>query len=66
MFSYFVLFLLVAIPAPGTGAYTGALLAWFFKVNRKKGFFVIALGVIAAGIITTILTILGKSLFELL
>jgi uncharacterized membrane protein len=64
--SFFVLFLFVAIPAPGTGAYTGVLLSWFFKLNRKKSFFVIALGVIAAGIITTILILLGKSLFDLL
>lgn len=64
--SFFVLFLFVAIPAPGTGAYTGVLLSWFFKLNRKKSFFIISLGVVAAGIITTILIILGKSLFGLL
>ena len=63
--SYLVLFLFVAIPAPGTGSYTGVLLAWFFKLDRKKSFAVIGLGVIVAGIITTILTILGKSLFGL-
>jgi len=61
----FVLFLFVAIPSPGTGAYTGALLAWFFKLDRKKSFAIIALGVIVAGIITTVMTVLGKSLFEL-
>ena len=64
--SYLVLFLLVAIPAPGTGAYTGSLLAWFFKLNRKKSFWVIALGVIAAGIITTLVTVGGIGLFNLL
>lgn len=64
--SYFVLFLFVAVPAPGTGAYTGVLLAWFFKLNRKKSFLVIALGVISAGIIVTLLTVIGKSLFGFL
>jgi len=62
----FVLFLFVAIPAPGTGAYTGVLLSWFFKLNRKKSFYIIALGVITAGIITTLLTITGKTLFNLI
>ncbi len=62
----FVLFLLVAFPSPGTGAYTGCLLSWFFKLDRKRSFATIALGVIAAGIITTILIISGKSLFRLL
>ena len=61
---FLALFLFVAIPFPGTGAYTGVLLSWFFKLNRKKSFFVIALGVITAGIITTLLTITGKGLFN--
>ena len=58
-----VLFLFVAIPFPGTGAYTGVLLSWFFKLDRKKSFAIIALGVITAGIITTVLTLTGISLF---
>ena len=61
-----VLFLFVAIPLPGTGAYTGTLLSWFFGLDRKKSFLIIALGVIVAGIITTILTITGKTLFSLI
>ena len=60
------LFFFVAIPAPGTGAYTGVLLSWFFELDRKKSFAVIALGVITAGIITTLLTISGVGLFNLL
>jgi len=63
--SFFVLFLFVAIPFPGTGAYTGVLLSWFFKLNKKKSFITIALGVLVAGIIVTILTLLGRSLFSL-
>ncbi len=53
----FVLFFFVAIPAPGTGAYTGVLLSWFFELDRKKGFATIALGVITSGIITTLITL---------
>ncbi len=64
-FSFFILFLFVAIPAPGTGAYTGVLLSWFFKLDRKRSFLIIALGVVAAGIIMTLLVILGRNLFSL-
>ncbi len=60
-----ILFLFVAIPSPGTGAYTGCLLSWFFKLDRKKSFIAISIGVVVAGILTTILAIMGKSLFEL-
>ena len=62
--SLFVLFVFVAVPLHGTGAYTGCLLAWFFKLDRKKSFAAIGFGVIAAGVITLILTLLGISLFD--
>jgi len=48
------LFLLVAIPIPGTGAYTGVLIAWLFKLKRAKAIISISLGVIAAGILVTL------------
>ena len=45
------LFILVAIPLPGTGAWTGALVASVFKLPFKKALLSIFLGVLAAGII---------------
>lgn len=45
------LFIFVAIPLPGTGAWTGALIAAMFNMRLKKAFPAIALGVLAAGII---------------
>ena len=45
------LFIFVAIPLPGTGAWTGALIAAMFNMRMKKAFPAIALGVLAAGII---------------
>ena len=48
------LFLLVAIPLPGTGAYTGVLAAWLFNLRRKLAIVTIALGVLTAGIIITL------------
>ena len=50
------LFILVAIPLPGTGAWTGALVAAFLDMRLKRGFPAIALGVLAAGIIVFCLT----------
>ncbi len=50
------LFILVAIPLPGTGAWTGSLVAAVFKFSVKQAFFVIFLGVIAAGIIVFLIT----------
>jgi len=48
------LFLLVAIPLPGTGAYTGVLAAWLFNLRRRKAFMAISLGVLLAGILVTL------------
>lgn len=50
------LFILVAIPFPGTGAWTGALVAAFLDMRLKRCFPAIALGVLAAGIIVFCLT----------
>ena len=54
---YWVLLAFVDIPFPGTGAYTGTLIAWFFEMNRKKSFLTIALGVAIAGLIVTLTTL---------
>ena len=45
------LLLFVAIPLPGTGAWTGALIAAMMDMPIKKSFPIIALGVLIAGII---------------
>ncbi len=49
----------VAIPLPGTGAWTGALIAFLFGLNFKKSFLVITVGVFIAGVIVTCLCLLG-------
>ena len=43
------LMLFVAVPLPGTGAWTGSLVAWMFGLNRVKSFVAISIGVIIAG-----------------
>ncbi len=59
------LFLLVAIPLPGTGAWTGALVANFFDIRLKRSLPTIAAGVAAAGIIMAVLLYAMPSLFGL-
>lgn len=58
------LFIFVAIPLPLTGAYSGAVAAFVFGIPQKHAFWSIVLGVLAAGIIVTFLTISGINLFE--
>lgn len=50
------LFILVAVPLPATGAWTGALAAYIFGLDRFKSSIVITLGVITAGLIVSLLT----------
>lgn len=50
------LFLFVAIPLPGTGAWTGSLIANFLGLPPKKAIPPIILGVLAAGIIVLSIT----------
>lgn len=57
------LFLFVAIPLPGTGGWTGALIASVMDLDIKKSFVTIALGVLCAGIIMSILSYLIPGLF---
>lgn len=55
-YAYWGIFLFVAIPIPGTGAWMGALIASMLKMDNKKTFPVIAVGVLTAGIIVSILS----------
>ena len=58
------LLLFVAIPLPGTGGWTGALLASLLHLDKKKSFGVIAIGVFIAGLIISILSlIMGAAVF---
>ena len=50
-FTAFGLFIFVAIPLPGTGAWVGSLIANFLHVPLKKAWLPLALGVLTAGFI---------------
>lgn len=50
------LLIFVAIPAPGTGGWTGALIAALMDLRMKKCLPIIALGVFIAGLIMSLIT----------
>ena len=50
------LFILVAIPLPGTGAWTGSLIAALFDLRMKHALPAIFLGVLTAGLIMSVVS----------
>ena len=57
------LFLFVAIPLPGTGAWSGSLVAAMLDMRLKRAFPAVFLGVITAGVIMAILSYMVPGLF---
>ena len=57
------LFLFVAVPLPGTGAWSGAAIAALLKMPPIRAFFSIAAGVVAAGLIMAVASSGVVSLF---
>ena len=62
-YKYLGLMILVAIPLPGTGAWTGSLAAAFLDMPLRKAVPAVIAGVIAAGIAISVLTYGITSLF---
>lgn len=63
-YQYLGLWLFVAIPLPGTGAWTGSLVAAFLEMRLKKALPAVVLGVLTAGCIMLTLTHVGINLFS--
>ena len=61
-YGYLGLMVLVAIPLPGTGAWTGALVASCLEMKKRKSLLFIAFGVLIAAIIIFAITYGVKSL----
>ncbi len=61
-YKVFGLMLFVAIPLPGTGAWTGAMAASVLGISKKKAVISIAAGVILAGFIVTAVSYGFKSI----
>ena len=55
-YGYVGLILFVGIPLPGTGAWTGALIAAIMQLDFKKSLICIFIGILLASIIMSILT----------
>lgn len=55
-YSFWGLFILVAVPLPGTGAWTGALVASLLDMRLKRALPAIAMGVAVAGLIVLLVT----------
>lgn len=55
-YKYIGLWLFVAIPLPGTGGWTGALVASFLDMPLRKALPSIFLGIVTAGLIMTLAT----------
>ena len=62
-YKYLGLLLFVAVPLPGTGAWTGALAAAFLNMPLRKALPSIFAGVLVAGAAVSILTLGVESLF---
>lgn len=52
-FGFWALMLFVMIPLPGTGAYMGTIAAFVLKMERKRAFIAVSLGVLISCIIMT-------------
>ncbi len=62
-YAFWGLFILVAIPLPGTGAWTGALVAAMLDMKLSRAFPAIALGVVGAAVIVSFVTYGAGALF---
>ena len=56
-YGFVALTILVILPLPVTGAYTGVLLAWLLNLERRKSMLAIAAGVLLAGILVTLASV---------
>jgi uncharacterized membrane protein len=64
-YEFWSLLIFVGIPLPGTGAWTGALIASMIGMDKKKAFIAIVGGVLMAGIIMMILSYAVFAFFDL-
>ena len=58
--------LFVAIPTPGTGAYTATLGAWFLGMHKWQAFISIAIGILINGLIVFGVAFGGMKLFSVI
>jgi uncharacterized membrane protein len=64
-FGFLGLAFFVAVPLPGTGAYSGALAAHLFGIKNKKALLAIMVGVVFAGVVVTLFSTIFKGTVDL-
>ena len=62
-YAFWGLVVLVAIPLPGTGAWTGALVAAMMDMRLRRAFPAIALGVVIAAFVVSVITYGARMVF---
>ena len=62
-YAFWGLVILVAIPLPGTGAWTGALVAAMMDLRLRRAFPAIALGVVIAAFVVSVITYGARMVF---
>lgn len=62
-YAFWGLVLLVAIPLPGTGAWTGALVAAMMNMRLRRAMPAIVLGVVIAGVVVSSITYGARMVF---
>ncbi|HBG16431.1 MAG TPA: ligand-binding protein SH3 [Firmicutes bacterium] len=65
-YGFFGLVFFVAIPLPMTGVWTGSAIAYLLGVRKRSAFAALTLGVLIAGVIVTLMVILGSSFNNIL
>ncbi|HOW36955.1 MAG TPA: small multi-drug export protein [Candidatus Pacearchaeota archaeon] len=63
LIGFLALALFVAVPLPGTGAWTGVFISWILGLERNKSIASISVGVIFAGIIVFLSSLLALNAF---
>lgn len=63
-YAFWGLAILVAVPLPGTGAWTGALVAAMMEMRLKRAFPAIVIGVVIAGVIVSVVTYGAQAIFS--
>ncbi|MCX5657118.1 MAG: small multi-drug export protein [Candidatus Omnitrophica bacterium] len=64
-YEFWGLSIFVGIPLPMTGAWTGAIIASLIKMRFRKAFLSIALGVLMAAVVVTLLVLMGRLIISL-
>ena len=62
-YAFWGLVILVAIPLPGTGAWTGALVAAMMDIRMRRAFPAIVLGVVIAAFVVAVITYGARMVF---